>query len=74
MIRESLHSLTLKAVTYDPAETELIVESVEGTRFHYAPVPYGVYHAIAASRFPEKIYRHLITDHVLPPAVVELME
>jgi hypothetical protein len=26
---------------------------------------------IASSRFPEKVYRHLIRDHVLPAAVVE---
>jgi hypothetical protein len=71
MIRYSLRSATLKAITYDPAASERIVESTGGTVFRHAPVPYGIYRAIASSRFPEKVYRHLIRDHVLPAAAVE---
>jgi hypothetical protein len=71
MIRDSLHSATLKAISYDPAASELIVESTGGTVFRHAPVPYGIYRAIASSRFPEKVYRHLVHDHVLPAAAVE---
>jgi hypothetical protein len=58
-----------KAVSSDPAAKELTVESVKGTVFRHAPVPYEIYRVIASSRFPEKIYRHLIADHVLPAAV-----
>jgi hypothetical protein len=69
MIRDSLRSATLKAIRYDPVKSELFVESVEGRVFRHAPVQYAIYRVIAISRFPEKIYRHLIADHILPEAV-----
>lgn len=69
MIRDNLRSATLRAIRYDEASSEIVLESVDGTLLRHAPVPYAIYRAIVSSRFPEKIYRHLIADHLLPAAV-----
>jgi hypothetical protein len=71
MIRDTLHSATLKAVRYDPVTEELFVEFTAGNVLRYAPVPYRIYRAITSSRFPERTYRHLIRDRALPEAAVE---
>jgi hypothetical protein len=71
MIRERINSATIRAVSFDQTSSTLMVESKDGTVARHGPVNYAVYHAIASSRFPEKIYRHLIADHGLPAAVAE---
>ncbi len=68
MIRDNLRSATIRAIRYDESTSELVLESVDGTLLRHAPVPYAIYRAIASSRFPEKIYRHLLSDHLLPAA------
>ena len=68
MIRERIRSATIQAISYDQVTSAVIVEFTAGKRSRHAPVPYSVYHAIASSRFPEKTYRHLIADRVLPAA------
>jgi hypothetical protein len=74
MIRERINSSTIRAASYDHIGSELIVESNGGSVTRHAPVPYDVYHAIASSRFMEKIHRHFINDHVVPAANADLWE
>ena len=69
MIRERVISSTIRAVSFDQSSSTLAVESKEGTVTRHSPVKYVSYHAIASSRFPERIYRHLIADHVIPAAM-----
>jgi hypothetical protein len=73
MIWERINSATIRAIGYDPATRAVTVERTEGQHVRHVPVPYSVYHAISSARFPEKIYRHLLADHVLP-AGVEIQE
>jgi len=69
MIRDRITSATIRALSYDHITSAVIVEFTAGYRLRHAPVTYTVYHAIASSRFPEKTYRHLVADHVLPAGV-----
>ena len=69
MIWDRITSATIRAIGYDPATRAVTVELTDGQHVRHVPVPYTVYHAISSSRFPEKIYRHLLADHVLPAGV-----
>jgi hypothetical protein len=71
MIRERVTSATIRALSYDHIASAVIVEFTAGYRSRHAPVPYTVYQTIVSSRFPEKIYRHLLADHVLPAGVAD---
>jgi hypothetical protein len=71
MIRERITSATIRAISYDHITSAVIVEFAAGYHSRHTPVPYTVYHTIASSRFPEKMYRHLLADRVLPAAVAE---
>jgi hypothetical protein len=71
MIRERLTSATIRVVSYDPSTETLIVEFNEGPIARHTPVKYEVYRAIASSRFPEKVYRHLVADHGVPASLTE---
>lgn len=69
MIRERIISSTIRAVSFDQSSSTLVVESKEGTVTRHSPVKYDSYHAIVSSRFPDRIYRHLIVDHIVPVAM-----
>ena len=68
MIRERLHSAIIRAISFDKMTSAIKVEFTSGAIAVHAPVPYETYHTVASSRFPEKIYRHLLDSNVLPVA------
>ena len=68
MIRERVTSAGIRSVSYDPVTSRLVVECAGGFSVEHFPVSYSVYRAIASSRFPERVYRHLLSDKVIPPA------
>jgi hypothetical protein len=65
MIRDRIRSAGIRAISYDSTGLVLSVEFSTGSTTHYSPVSYDVYHTIISSRFPEKIYRHFIKEHIL---------
>ncbi len=70
MIHERIVSATIRSIGYDPADLSVIVGFADGRLMRHVPVPYSVYRSIVSSRFPEKIYRHLVAERVLPAATM----
>lgn len=71
MIRDLINLADISAVSYDNTTETLFIEVPGGKKIRHSPVSYATYHTIVSSRFPERVYRHLIASHVLPEGVAE---
>lgn len=65
MIRDRIRSAGIRAISYDSPGLVLVVEFTGGSIAKHSQVSYDIYNAIISSRFPEKIYRHFIKEHIL---------
>jgi hypothetical protein len=71
MIRDIIHPGTIQAVRYNHIISDLIGESIEEPAAWHALVIYEIYRTIVTLRFPEKIFQHFITVHLLTVAIAE---
>jgi hypothetical protein len=69
MIRERINSPTIRAVSYNHTSSELIKKNPKKDRLPgMRPYPKTYTRRLLLHGFREKIYRHFITDHVIPAA------